>query len=83
MREHDRVERYGILRVWLRPPVFQPGEQVEIGRLLRVPDLFDFADAYAAEIREHMLHRTRRHADAKRARAELQESPALRRGHIV
>ncbi len=67
----------------LRRPLFQPGEKVEIGRLLRVPDLLDLADADAAELRQHMLHRTRRHADAKRARAELQERPTLRRGHIV
>ena len=71
------------LRVGLRPALFQPGEKIEIGGLLRVPDLLDLADAHAAEIREHMLHRARRHADAKRARAKLQERPTLGGGHIV
>ncbi len=67
----------------LGPAVFQPGKQVEIRGLLRVPDLLDLPDAHAAEISEHVLHRASRHADAKRARAKLQERPPLGRGHVV
>ena len=83
MGEHDGVEGHGILRVRLRPALFQPGEKVEIRGLLRMPNLLDLTDAHAAEIREHVLHRAGRHAYAKRARAKLQERPPLRRGHII
>ena len=65
MREHDGMERHRVLAEGLGAAAFEPGEEVEIGRRLRVPDLFDLANAHAAELGQHMLHRVRGHADAQ------------------
>ena len=83
VREHDGMERHRILAVRFWPPAFEPSEQVEIGRLLRVPNLLDFAHAHAAVPRQHVLHRARRHADTQRLHAELEQRPALRRCHVI
>ena len=76
MRQHHRAEWRRIARFRPRLTPFDPGEQLDIGRLEAGPDQLDLVRILVAECRHRGLRQPRRHADAQRAGDELEQSPA-------
>jgi hypothetical protein len=83
VRQHHRMKRGRLPGIRLGAASLQPGEQRLIGRGEGMPDLFHLVHVNPAIIGEDLLQEPRRHADAQRRGAQLQERPTLRRGHVV
>ena len=61
--EHDRVKDRRRCKNRLVAAIFQPGEQVFVGRLEPVPERFDLAHLLPAELRKRLLGKAGRYPD--------------------
>ncbi len=71
MREHERAEHRLVLVRGLLSLALEPGEEIHIGLLDRVPDFLDVAHGMAAHVGERLLGEARRDADARGAGQQL------------
>ena len=83
MREHERAEDRLVLVRGFLSPAFEPGEEIHIGLLDRVPDFLDVAHGMPAHVGERLLGEAGRDADARGAGEQLQQRPAAARIEAV
>ena len=75
MREHDGTEHRLGAGIGTFGLAVEPREEIEIGWLERVPDLFDLGDVAAIALGQRRAREARRNADTRRSAEELQKRP--------
>src|SRR5690606_24847305 len=76
VRQHEGTKRSALVHGWRIAAPFQPGEQIKIGGLQPMPELFDGRYFLITECCDRGLGEAFRNADPQAAGNELQQRPA-------